>query len=149
MKKAVRKTRNGEQGAAAVEFALVLPLLIILLFGIIEFSIVLYDKAMITNASREGARVGIVCRFGGGSTSHPSDEEIRDTINNYLQNHLISLGASSTADIPAPTRTVDAAGDTLLTVTVTYPYHFLVLPEFITTLTGAITLSATTVMRME
>jgi Flp pilus assembly protein TadG len=31
-----------------------------LLFGIIEFGIILYDKAMITNASREGARAGIV-----------------------------------------------------------------------------------------
>jgi Flp pilus assembly protein TadG len=150
MKRAVRKRRSGEQGAAAIEFALVLPLLIILFFGIIEFSVILYDKAMITNASREGARVGIVYRFDAETetSSHPSDDEIRDTINNYIQNHLISLGASSTADIPAPTRSGNAAGDTL-TVTVNYDYHFLVLSEFITTLTGPITLSATTVMRME
>jgi hypothetical protein len=151
MKKAVRKKRNGEQGAAAIEFALVLPLLIILFFGIIECSIILYDKAVITNASREGARVGIVYRFdpsNTGGANHPGDTEIENTINNYLQNHLISLGAPSTAQIPAPTRTGDAAGD-ILTVTVNYNYHFLVLPEFITTLTGPISLSATTVMRME
>ena len=43
MRRAVGKGRNGEQGAAAIEFALVLPLLIILIFGFIEFSIVLFD----------------------------------------------------------------------------------------------------------
>ena len=54
------KTRllKGNNGASAVEFAVVLPLLV-LPFGIIEFSLALYDKAMITNASREGARAGI------------------------------------------------------------------------------------------
>ena len=51
-----------QEGASAVEFAIILPLLLILVFGIIEFSILFYDKAMITNASREGARVGIVYR---------------------------------------------------------------------------------------
>ena len=52
-----------EEGASAIEFALVLPLLLVLVFGIIEFSILFYDKAMLTNASREGARVGIVYRY--------------------------------------------------------------------------------------
>ncbi|HKK00735.1 MAG TPA: TadE/TadG family type IV pilus assembly protein, partial [Desulfuromonadales bacterium] len=52
--------RRHERGASAVEFALVLPLLLVILFGIIEFGFILYDKAMITNASREGARAGIV-----------------------------------------------------------------------------------------
>ena len=54
---------NCQKGAAAVEFAIVLPLLLMLLFGIIEFSVILYDKAMITNASREGTRAGIVSRW--------------------------------------------------------------------------------------
>jgi Flp pilus assembly protein TadG len=53
-------TMNSQRGAAVVEFAFVLPLLLVILFGIIEFSFLLYDKAMLTNASREGARVGIV-----------------------------------------------------------------------------------------
>ena len=45
-----------QRGAAAVEFAIVLPLLLVFVFGIIEFGFLLYDKAVITNASREGAR---------------------------------------------------------------------------------------------
>jgi Flp pilus assembly protein TadG len=51
------------RGASAVEFAIILPILILLVFGIIEFSLALYDKAMITNASREGARAGIVAQI--------------------------------------------------------------------------------------
>ncbi len=54
---------KSENGASAVEFALVLPLLLVLVFGIIEFSIFLYDKAVITNASREGAQAGDVARY--------------------------------------------------------------------------------------
>ena len=45
-----------QRGAAVVEFALILPILLILLVGTIDASLALYDKAVITNASREGAR---------------------------------------------------------------------------------------------
>ena len=49
-----------ESGGSLVEFAVIAPLLFVILFGIIEFGILLYDQAKITNASREGARAGIV-----------------------------------------------------------------------------------------
>ena len=49
---------KNNKGASAVEFALVLPILIVLLFGIVEFGLLMYNKAVITNASREGARDG-------------------------------------------------------------------------------------------
>ena len=54
--------RYNQKGAAIVEFAIILPLLLLLIFGMIEFSLLMYNKAMITNASREGARRGIVYR---------------------------------------------------------------------------------------
>jgi Flp pilus assembly protein TadG len=44
-----------QNGGAVVEFAIILPLLIALLFGIVEFGLLLYNKQIITNASREGA----------------------------------------------------------------------------------------------
>ena len=53
-------SRRNQRGASAVEFALILPILICVLFGIVEFGLLMYDKAVITNASREGARAGIV-----------------------------------------------------------------------------------------
>ena len=51
---------DNERGASAVEFAIVLPVLVMFVFGIIEFGIVFYNKAMITNACREAARAAIV-----------------------------------------------------------------------------------------
>ncbi|MET4637102.1 TadE family type IV pilus minor pilin [Mycetocola sp. 2940] len=53
------KTRisRSEDGAAAVEFALVLPVLILLILGLIEFSLVFNTQISLTNAAREGARV--------------------------------------------------------------------------------------------
>ncbi|UCF85082.1 MAG: pilus assembly protein [Desulfobacteraceae bacterium] len=144
---------HSREGAAAVEFAIILPVLIILVFGIIEFSVILFDKAMITNASREGARAGIVYRYDyNAGQEDPLDEtEIENIVIAYCQSHLISLGGTSTldrSDIDSVCGT-NASGDPILTVTVRYQYQFLVLPNFITTLTGNINLTAQTVMRTE
>jgi Flp pilus assembly protein TadG len=47
---------RSEDGAVAVEFALLLPILIALLLGIMEFSLALNAQLTLTNAAREGAR---------------------------------------------------------------------------------------------
>ena len=53
--------RSGEEdGAAAVEFALLLPLLVALLFGFIQFGIAFNDRIQATNAAREAARLAVV-----------------------------------------------------------------------------------------
>ncbi len=135
-------TENREKGTSAVEFALILPLLLLLLFAIIEFGFVLYDKAVITNASREGARTGILMRDPRVPVS-----TIKSTVNAYCASNLISFGTTTT-----PTTTVSGAPcvpDNDLTVTVAYPYNFLVLPNFLSTVTGQINLTAETVMRCE
>ncbi|GAC1440589.1 MAG: hypothetical protein NVS3B26_10220 [Mycobacteriales bacterium] len=49
-----------DQGAAAVEFALVLPVLILVLFGIIEFGIAFAQELSLNAGAREGARLGVV-----------------------------------------------------------------------------------------
>ena len=49
-----------EDGAAAVEFALLLPLLVLMLFGLIQFGIAFNTKIQATNAAREGARMAVV-----------------------------------------------------------------------------------------
>lgn len=54
------KLKNKEQGASIIEFALVLPILIILVIGIIEFGWILTGYITITGAAREGARVASV-----------------------------------------------------------------------------------------
>ncbi len=47
---------KADKGAAAVEFALVLPILLLLVFGIVDFSLVLNTQLNLTEAAREGAR---------------------------------------------------------------------------------------------
>jgi len=51
---------KNEKGASAVEFALILPILVILVFGIIEFGIAYNNYISITHAAREGARLAAV-----------------------------------------------------------------------------------------
>lgn len=144
-----------QKGAAAVEFAIILPLLIMLLFGIIEFGILLYDKAMITNASREGARAGIVF-----VSDDPDDSDeiiyakfkknIDDAVNKYCSGHLITFGEDSTIhDIDIIPKVTKPTSGENLTVTVTYRYDYLVLPNFITGIVGNMNLAAQTIMRME
>ena len=141
---------DDKTGASAIEFAIILPVLILFLFGIIEFGILFYDKAVITNASREGARAGIVYRYPFPETQEEIDQletEIKQVVLDYCAGHLITFATTPSLTIAADWTGYEA-GDTL-TVTALYDYQFLVMPNFITTLTGGINLAATTVMRME
>jgi hypothetical protein len=137
-----------QKGTAVVEFAIVAPLLFLILFGIIEFGILLYDKAMITNASREGARAGIVFSY----PDRISDWEIEQVVRGYCETHLISFGAGPALDILTPTRTGNEAGDSL-TVVVIYHFRFLVFSNLIALIGGDIenllNLRAETIMRLE
>ncbi len=49
-------TWGSDRGAAAVEFALVFPLLVLILIGIVEYGSVFNTQLMLTSAAREGAR---------------------------------------------------------------------------------------------
>ncbi len=49
-----------ERGVAAVEFAILLPVLVLLLFGFIQFGIAFNSKIQATNGAREGARLAVV-----------------------------------------------------------------------------------------
>ena len=54
---------SDERGQAAVEFALILPILMALLLGIIQFGIIFNNYVTITDAARAGARKAAVSRF--------------------------------------------------------------------------------------
>lgn len=54
------RRRPGERGQAAVEMALMLPVLLLLIFGMVEFARAWSAKQVITDAAREGARLAVV-----------------------------------------------------------------------------------------
>jgi Flp pilus assembly protein TadG len=57
-------TRSRRQGQSLVEFAVVLPIFLLILAGILDFGLGLYSQMTIINASREGARLGVVQPIG-------------------------------------------------------------------------------------
>ena len=112
---------KGQKGASAVEFAIVLPVLVLLIFGCIEFGLLLYNKQVITNASREGARAGIVSQ-----SPRVTEEAIRGIVISYCGNNLVTFGDKATALSVNATAAGTSFGDDL-TVLVKYKYDFLVL----------------------
>jgi Flp pilus assembly protein TadG len=56
----MRSGRRNERAQGLLEYALVLPLLLLLVLAVIEFAIVLWSYGTISNAAREGARSGII-----------------------------------------------------------------------------------------
>ncbi len=80
-----------QKGAQAVEFALVLPFFILILFAVLDFGMLVYNKAIITNASREGARSGVVL---SAATWNP--DAVMQTACNYARNTLITVKSGTT-----------------------------------------------------
>jgi Flp pilus assembly protein TadG len=64
-----RHWRETERGQALVETAMVLPIILLLLFGLIDFGRAFYTWIVLTNSAREGARVGAVQGTSGQITS--------------------------------------------------------------------------------
>lgn len=69
----IREVLKRRRGQAIVEFALVLPIFILILVGILEFGLVFHQYLVVTSASREGARVAAL----GGT-----DAEVVTMVNN-------------------------------------------------------------------
>ena len=133
---------NKQRGIVAIEFVLVLPVLLMIIFGIVELGIAFYDKAVITNAAREGARQGIVLR-----SPKPTDGEITAAATSYTKNYLLTFGQAND-----PVVEVNGSGGNFgsqLSVKVSYRYEGLGLGKMLSAVTGPITLSATSTMRNE
>ena len=65
----MRQHRARERGAAMVEFAFVLPILVLLVFGIIEFGRAYNAQVSLTHAAREGVREYAITQDAGAGTA--------------------------------------------------------------------------------
>jgi Flp pilus assembly protein TadG len=119
-----------------VEFAVVAPLLFLLVFGMIEFGRMVMIQQILTNASREGARVAVL---DGAETA-----DVLQAVEGYMVTASVpSADISVSPDPPS-----SAGYGAPVTVSVSVPFDqvsWLPSPMFL----GGNTLSATTVMRRE
>jgi len=130
----IGKLSKREHGQAIVEMALILPLLLLLLFGVIEMGRIGYAYITVSNAARAGGRVATI-----GAT----DSEI----NSSIQNAATSLDQGSlTIDI-TPTQGLRLSGQGV-TVEVAYPVQ-LVIPLISNIIPNPVIVSANITMRME
>lgn len=86
-------SHHHQKGAQAVEFALVLPFMILIMFAVLDFGILVYNKAIITNASREATRRGIIL-----SAVAWNPALIKQVACNYAKNSLITVSSGTRND---------------------------------------------------
>jgi Flp pilus assembly protein TadG len=123
------------RGAAAVEFALVAPLLFLLILGMVEFGRMLMVQQILTNGAREGARKAVLPGV--------SDSQVNQTIDDYLS----GAGISGFSRSVSPSASSAAEGSPI-TVVVSVPYQnvtWIPVPAFL----GNRTLTAQVIMRKE
>ncbi|MBE7942378.1 MULTISPECIES: TadE/TadG family type IV pilus assembly protein [Ramlibacter] len=82
--------RRRHKGSQTVEFALALPFFVLILYAVLDFGMLVYNKAIITNASREAARAGVILT---AATWSPS--AIAQVACNYAQATLITVNAGT------------------------------------------------------
>jgi Flp pilus assembly protein TadG len=109
---------RGRSGAELIEFALVLPLLLFVIAGIIDFGFLFQSYEVVTNAAREGARVGVLPGY--------DDPDIQARVASYVT----ASGLLGTATVTVARPSVATGGGppvNVVAVTVTYPHSFTIL----------------------
>jgi Flp pilus assembly protein TadG len=127
--------RRREHGQSLAEFALVMPIFIILLFGIVDFSLGLKAWITITNASREAARVLVLNQSCAQVTS---------------QAQAVAQGLNPQVTVSISPSTCQGSAGDAMSVSVSYKYNFVTpLGNFVHLLAGPITMTSTSTMRHE
>jgi Flp pilus assembly protein TadG len=148
----IRRFAIHTKGGAAVEFALVSSLLLLLFAGIIDFGHAWYMKQVITNASREGARYGIIYKTDT-NLNRITPSALSPTISSYLLTTyklptLLPADASPNITVGGTGYTSIVKGDPL-EVTVTAIKTWFIVSNLIPGFAKQKTLRATTVMLIE
>lgn len=144
---------RGGRGQSLVEFSLLLPVMLIIIFGIIDFGMGLRSYISLTNATREGARFAAVGNPAGSFPSQCSTP----TSTTVVGRTCVAVEGLDRADISSVTVTYpdgQGPGNSVI-VSADYTYHYITpLGDFIHffsggTLTETLALSTSTDMRLE
>jgi Flp pilus assembly protein TadG len=114
LEKVCRLCRKYRRGAAVVEFAFVAPLFFTLVFGMIEFGRVVMVQQLLTNATREGARVGVL--------SDATESEVKTRVVNYLAGGKVTITATNVTVAYAEDASLPGSGESV-TVSVSVPFN--------------------------
>jgi Flp pilus assembly protein TadG len=148
MKQTDTERRKNDRGAAMIEMALTLPLLLLLSVSVFEFGRAFQTWQVLTNATREGARVA--------SLPGTSDADVSTRVQEYLEaGQLPSASFSSILIARDVMISIGGVDKSASQVTVSYPFEFMVLQPVAglvvpgTDVGEPITLSVSATMRNE
>jgi Flp pilus assembly protein TadG len=96
LRAALRHFARTDRGAAAVEFALIAPILLTLVFGIVDFGRAMYVYNVLTAGMREGARAAAVAGIAGGVTADSVSKYGKGRVAGYIKGALGLTVADST-----------------------------------------------------
>lgn len=111
-----RRRAWSSKGAAAVEFAIVVPLLLLMLLGLVDLGRLLFVQVSLNAASREGARASSL-----GLTSSQVDSIVQQSSPGTAR---VSALGNATLQVTAVACPANPTGQQLTTVTVTAPYNW-------------------------
>ena len=141
---------RGEHGAIAVEFAILLPVFLLLVGGIMDFGHAFYMKQMVSNASREGARYGT--RYATNAAGvHLIPTAFSPSIASWVSSKYSSLLPADAAlqVTPGGAGYTSGIAGADLSVAVTATKHWWVVGSLVPGLGTTKAVSATTWMKVE
>lgn len=129
-----RRLKRDEKGQSLIEFALVIPIILLIALGTIQFSYMLNSYILLSGLARDGARVG----------SYTNDD---DAVKTYLNDNTQSLDPAKLTITIIPDETTGRKSGDPITVKLEYPLQ-LVLPMF-SDMVGGKNLTSAMTMRVE
>lgn len=114
----MKRLRN-QKGAALLETAITLPLVLLVTVSIFEFGRAYQTWQVLTNAAREGARVAVL--------ADATDAQVTTAVRNYLSTGQLPKAAREAASVAIERSVPFGASSSASKITVSYPFNFMVL----------------------